>query len=62
MIYNNIIEYCERNEMNIYNFEKLCKLSNGTVSKWKDGETQPTLRTLNKIVNNTGIALKKWLA
>lgn len=60
MVYQKIIEYCERNGLSISAFEKKCRLANGTVSGWKDGGN-PSLSTLQKIVIATNIPIEKWV-
>jgi len=41
-------------------FETLCGLSNGSVSKWKDGGF-PSIPTLKKIEEATKIPVEEWL-
>ena len=60
MIYKKIIEYCQRQNLTIAAFEKMCGLSNGTVGKWKD-KGNPSLETLQKIVSATGISAEEWM-
>ena len=51
--------YCESNGLSVSGFEKLCGLSNGSVSKWDS--SSPSLQTLLKIQEATGIPLNKWI-
>lgn len=60
MFYQKVMEYCEKNNLSTMAFEKMCGLSNGVVGKWKDNGN-PSLLTLSKIVNATGIPTQKWL-
>lgn len=59
MIYKKIIDYCSKNNLSVYAFEKKCGLSNGTVNGWKNGGN-PSLETLQKIVSATGIPIEEW--
>ena len=60
-IYETIVKYCTDNKMSIFEFEKKCKIGNGTVGKWKKGKAEPSIRTLEKIQNGTGIKLSFWI-
>lgn len=60
-VYGKIFRYCYENDLTIMAFEKLCGLSNGSVSKWKNGG-YPSIFTLQKISAATGIPIEKWLA
>lgn len=60
MIYERIIEYCKKNNLSISSFEKKCDIGNGTIAKWKS-ESNPSLESLGKIANATGIPLSDWL-
>jgi transcriptional regulator with XRE-family HTH domain len=59
-IYQNVINYCEEAGIPVYAFEDECGLSNATVRKWKDGGS-PSVETLIKISENTGIPISEWL-
>ena len=61
MLYETIQEYCNEEGITIAEFEKLCKIGNGTIGKWKDDKTQPTIKTLSKISKWTGISIGYWL-
>lgn len=58
--YGKIVKYCYENDLTIMAFEQKCNLSNGSVSKWKDGRF-PSIPTLKKIEKATKIPIKKWL-
>lgn len=60
MIYQKVIEYCEKHNLSIHNFEKMCKIGNGTIARWENG-SKPSLDTLEKIANVTKIPIKKWI-
>lgn len=61
MLYQRIVEYCERNQMTISAFEKHCDLANGTVSKWKNNPDAAKVETVMRIVVKTGIPIQKWI-
>ena len=58
MVYKQILKYCKENNLSISAFEKKCGIGNGTISAWKYGSA-PSLRTLEKIEKNTGIAISE---
>lgn len=59
LVYKKVIEYCEKNNISVFAFEKKCGLANGTVSGWKNGGN-PALTTLQKIVAATGVSIEQW--
>jgi len=61
MLYQRIVEYCERNGLSISAFEKHCELANGTVAKWKDNPNAAKLETVMRIVAKTGIPITRWI-
>ena len=61
MIYENVEEYCTEKHLSICEFEKLCGIGNGTVGKWRKGCAVPSIRTLTKIEESTGISVSEWL-
>ena len=60
LIYQKIIEYCEKKNLNVSSFEKKCGLTNGTVNGWKNG-SKPSLDSLQKIESATKIKVQKWI-
>ena len=60
LIYNKIMDYCNKNSLSVSAFEKKCGIANGTVRKWKDGGN-PSLETLQKIVSATCIPIEEWM-
>lgn len=60
MFYEKIRQYCEQKGLTTMGFETLCGLSNGSVSKWKDGGF-PSIPTLKKIEEATKIPVEEWL-
>jgi len=61
LFFEKIEKYCSDNKLSIMAFEQKCGLSNGSVSKWKDGGF-PSIPTLQKIEKATKIPIKKWLS
>lgn len=61
MIYKKIVKYCEENKISITALEKKCGIGNGTIGKWADGK-KPSLDTLEKIANGTGISVSEWVS
>ena len=60
MIFENVEAYCREHGLSISGFEKLCGIGNGVVSAWK-GESSPTLTSVMKIADATGIPASEWL-
>ncbi|MBQ0009123.1 MAG: helix-turn-helix transcriptional regulator [Firmicutes bacterium] len=61
MVFDKITEYCSKNGISIMAFEQMCKIGNGTVARWKDNNSNPSLVSLQKIEKYTKIPIKKWL-
>lgn len=61
MITDKIETYCEHAGITVCKFEKLCGLGNGSVGKWRKKGSMPTLPTLFKIENATGIPVHMWI-
>lgn len=61
MVYDNVIEYCNENNISKSAFEKKCGLPNGLVEKWREKNCQPSIGTLQKIVSATNVPIDKWL-
>lgn len=59
-IVNNIERYCIRENITIKEFERKCKIANSLVHKWRLGLQTPSLRTINKIIEATGIPFEQW--
>lgn len=60
MFLDNVEKYLLKTGMKAAQFEKACGLGNGSVKAWREGKT-PTLSTLNKIADATGVAAWKWV-
>lgn len=58
-IFQNIKKYCEKENITIAGFEKKCGIGNGTVDDWES--SNPSLKSLKKIVEATGIPLYEWI-
>lgn len=61
MIFQKVKDYCKENNLSISSFEKLCNIGNGTVARWENDESKPTLSTLEKIERATGIPMSMWI-
>lgn len=62
MIYQKVKQYCGKNNISIAAFEKRCGIGNGTVSRWENGESNPSLSTLTKMEKATGIPVSDWIS
>mgnify|MGYP002853985280 CR=1 FL=1 len=58
--YERVLEYCKEEGISIYEFEKRCNIGNGTVGRWKNETSQPSIKTLTKIVSTTGTTMPYW--
>lgn len=56
----NIDRYCVREQITTQEFERRCELAHGLVRKWRLGIQTPSLRTMNKIINATGVPFEQW--
>lgn len=61
MAYEKVVEYCNKNNISVHEFEKRCGLGNGTVSKWRDVGGFPSVPTLMKIEEATGVPMLDWI-
>lgn len=61
MLYEKILDYCEKEGLSISAFEKKCDIGNGTVGRWKDDASKPSLTTLEKIAKATKVSVTEWL-
>lgn len=50
----------KKNKFQLWNLKKKCNIGNGTVGRWKDDGSKPSLHTLLKIESATGIPLECW--
>lgn len=61
MLYEKIVDYCGKEGLSISAFEKKCDIGNGTVGRWKDDVSKPSLTTLEKIAKATEVSVTEWL-
>lgn len=61
MIYENIVNFCRDEHLSISAFEKMCGLGNGTVSKWKNEKSIPSIKILTKIEEKTAVPIETWI-
>ncbi|MBO7341000.1 MAG: helix-turn-helix transcriptional regulator [Lachnospiraceae bacterium] len=64
MNYSKIMEYCQKNDISISTFEKMCGIGNGTVARWNpelEKPSMPSLDSLQKITRCTGIPMAELL-
>lgn len=61
LIFEKVMDYCKKEGLSISFFEKKCGIGNGTVSKWKDDVSKPSVATLEKIAKETKIPITEWL-
>ncbi|WP_313583971.1 hypothetical protein [Lacrimispora sp.] len=59
MYYKKVEEYCKKNNMPIYVFEKKCGLGNGTIGGWTS--SSPRIDSLEKVAAEMGITLAELL-
>lgn len=62
MFYEKVVSYCAKNQISIREFERKCNIGNGTVGRWKNDNSKPTIQTLSKIAVATGISLEHWVS
>lgn len=61
MIYENIKEFCKKKNLSISALEKKAGLGNGTIGKWKDSKSCPTVETLVKIADALGVSVGRLI-
>jgi len=61
LIFEKIKKFCCENNISINEFEKRCGIGNGTVGRWKNNASKPTLYTLEKIEKATNVPIPIWL-
>lgn len=60
MFIKNLDTYLNKKGMNDAQFERLCGLGKATVLSWRRGKS-PTIKTLERIADATGVAAWKWV-
>lgn len=58
-VYENVCLYANKKNIPIYLLEQKAGLGNGTIGKWKDGET--TIGSLKKVADALGVDVKKLI-
>lgn len=61
MIHDKIVAYCREHNISIMAFEKKCGLANTTVGNWENDKLKPSLSSLTKNADATGIPIADWL-
>ena len=61
MVFAKVKKYCEENKISIAAFEKMCGIGNGTVARWEQDDSRPSLQSLEKMQQATGIEVTEWL-
>ena len=59
-IVDNIETYCKSHNTSVSKFEESCELGHGTIRLWKLGTQMPSIRSLMKMANFTGIPIDQW--
>lgn len=57
----NVQAYCAAMGITEADFERRCGIGKGSMTRWKGAYYAPTLKTLTKIQNKTGIPITRWL-
>lgn len=57
LIYENIKEVCDKKNISISALEKRAGIGNGTIGKWKESKSGPTVETLLKIADVLGVSI-----
>lgn len=61
MVYENVKRLCEERGTNIFNLEKACEISNGTIGKWAKRNSSPRVETIRRIANHLGVSVDELL-
>lgn len=61
MIYENVKRYCKEHGLSIFAFEQLCGIGNGTIARWENDKSRPTLQSLEKMAKATGTRVIDWM-
>jgi len=56
----NIDNYCAKQGITVQEFERKCQIAHSLVRKWRLGRQEPSLKTMKKISEATGISIDKW--
>lgn len=55
MLYQKIVELCEKQGTNVSKLERECGLANGTIRRWKD--SSPSIENLIKVADKLDVSL-----
>lgn len=61
MVYEKVVEYCKNQKISIASLEESCGIANGTIGKWKDNVSEPSLKTLKRLEEYTKLPVVYWL-
>ena len=56
MIFQKVKDYCRKNNLSISAF------GNGTVGRWENDNSKPSLQTLEKMERATGVPIIEWVS
>lgn len=59
MLYDKVVQYCQKNNIPISVFEKECGLGNATIRGWKT--SSPRIDSLQKVAAKMGISVDELL-
>jgi len=59
MPFRKVMQFCEKEGIPLYTFEKECGLGNGTIRGWEKGS--PRLDSLEKVAKRMGMQVKDLL-
>ena len=59
MVYENIVRLCKEQKISIAQLERSCKLGNGVVSGWKNG--QPRLDSAKSVADYFGVTVDELM-
>lgn len=62
MVFDKVLAFCEKEKISISAFEKMCEIGNGTVGRWRNNDSEPTIATLRKMEEKTGIKIADWVS
>lgn len=61
-MYQRVKRYCMEKKISISEFERRCQIGNGTVGRWKNDGSHPSMKSITKIVTATGMPLLYWMS
>ena len=61
MNYEKLKDYCKEHNLSVSEFERLCKIGNGTIGKWIHGKAKPSFKTLFKMEEFSGVSISEWI-